>query len=95
MLLSITGKPLEARFHGPYVVVKKVGDLNYVVRAPDRRKDTQLCHVNMLKRYVLRDKPNEYVHPVSSIQVNSESEEYSQDIGSPAKLNNSEILDNF
>ena len=94
VLLLTTGKPLEAQFHGPYVV-KEVGELNYVVRTPDRRKDAQLCHVNMLKRYVLRDKLNDDIHPVSSIQVDSESEEYSQDIGTPAKLNNSEILDNL
>ena len=31
VLLPVTGKPLETRYHGPYVVVKKVGDLNYVV----------------------------------------------------------------
>lgn len=31
--------------------MKKVGDRNYVVSTPDHRKPTQLCHVNLLKKY--------------------------------------------
>ena len=92
VLLPVTGKPLEARFYGPYVVVKKVGELNYVVRTPDRRKETQLCHVNMLKPYIERNNPSENVHPVSSVQVDTQSDDNVQDIGTPVKLNNSEIL---
>ena len=51
VLLPISGHPLQARYHGPYEVVKKVNDLNYVVKTPDRRKATQLCHINMIKAY--------------------------------------------
>ena len=92
VLLPVTGKPLEARFYGPYVVKKKVGELNYVVRTPNRRKETQLCHVNMLKPYIERDNPSENIHPVSSVQVDTQSDDNAQDIGTPVKLNNSEIL---
>ena len=31
-------------------------DVNYVVFTPDRRKDTQLVHVNLIKPYVEREK---------------------------------------
>ena len=42
------------RFFGPYVIQKKISNLNYVVVTPDRPKQTQLCQVNMLKPYVER-----------------------------------------
>ena len=55
-LLPEPGKPLQARYFGPYIVQEKVSDLNYIVSTPDGRKNTQLCHINMLKSYVNRDK---------------------------------------
>jgi len=55
VLFPIQSNPMRARFHGPYEVTSKVNDLNYVVRTPDRRKSHQLCHVNMLKLYHVRD----------------------------------------
>ena len=39
--------PLKARFHGPYEIIRKVSDLNYVIRTPDRRKKIQLCHIKL------------------------------------------------
>ena len=49
--LPVPGTPLQVRYFCPYVVKKKVSDLNYVIATPDRRKHDQLCHVNMLKQY--------------------------------------------
>ena len=47
-LLPIPGKPLQARYYGPYTVDKKLSDVNYIVNTPGRRKQKQLCHINML-----------------------------------------------
>ena len=49
-LLSIPGKPLQARYYGPYTVDKKFSDVNYSVNTPGRRKQKQLCHINMFKK---------------------------------------------
>ena len=54
-LLPIPGKPLQARYYGPYTVDKKLSDVNYIVNTPGRRKQKQLCHINMLKKYMDRD----------------------------------------
>ena len=43
-LLSIPGRPLQARYFGPYTVEKKASDLNYIITTNDRRKQKQLCH---------------------------------------------------
>ena len=64
-LLLIPGRPLQARYFGPYTVEKKVSDLNYIIITPNRRKQKQLCHINMLKEYVDRHSLN--VAPVNVI----------------------------
>ncbi len=51
VLLPVPGNPLKASFIGPCTILEKIGDLDYVVSTPDRRKQTQRCHVNMLKAY--------------------------------------------
>ncbi|KAL3967153.1 FMS-like tyrosine kinase 1 [Sarotherodon galilaeus] len=53
-LLPIAGSPFQARFAGPYTVVEKLSELNYLIATPDRRKRNQLCHVNLLKPYHVR-----------------------------------------
>ena len=49
-LLPIPGRPLQARYYGHYTVDKKLSDVNYSVNTPGRRKQKQLCHINMLKK---------------------------------------------
>ena len=56
--MPIPGRPLQARYFGPYTVEKKASELNYIITTPDRRKQKQLCHINMLKEYVDRDSSN-------------------------------------
>ena len=53
-LLPILGSPFQAKFAGPYTVVRQVSEQNYLVDTPDRKKSTQLCHVNLLKAYYAR-----------------------------------------
>ena len=53
-LLPILGSPFQAKFTGPYTVVRQVSEQNYLVDTPDRKKSTQLCHVNLLKAYYAR-----------------------------------------
>ena len=52
VLLPHRGDPFEAKFQGPFEVVKKVSNTNYVVSTPGRRRQQRLCHVNMLKGFV-------------------------------------------
>ena len=101
-LLPIPGNPLQARYFGPYVVEKKLSDLNYIIQTPGRRKRTQLCHVNMLKLYIDREtSPVQVVNVVSTDidnkpcekdQSTMSAEENSQ---SSPKLQNSDIIQNL
>ena len=54
-LLPIPGRPLQSRYYGPYTVDKKLSDVNYIVNTPGRRKQKQLCLINMLKKYIDSD----------------------------------------
>lgn len=95
------GNTLYSRFFGPYVIEKKLNNLNYIVVTPDRRKQTQLCHINMLKPYVERGN-NVVKEPLNVNVVISEPEDLSSEFSSShlsptdaSKLTNSDVLKNL
>jgi len=90
-LFPIPGRSLQARYVGPYIIDKNVSDLNYVLQTQDRRKQKQLCHINMLKKYVERGVSDNIVYPVSVVSSDPASDDYSEPAGTP-KLQNSDIL---
>ena len=102
-LLPIPGRPVQARYFELYPIDKKTSDLNYKVNTPGRRKNKQMCHVNMLKEYIDRDssisKPITVVNNVpqesnvSEPDVNSDFSDKS-DPG-PSKLEKYDILRNL
>ena len=57
VLFPVVGNPLQAKYSGPYRVIKKISDTNYLVKTPGRHKETQVCHINMLKAYHEKPKP--------------------------------------
>ncbi len=63
-LFPLLGNSLQAKYSGPYEIETKLGDLDYVIKTPGRRKGRQLCHVNMLKEYKER---NDTANPVCSV----------------------------
>ena len=55
VLLPVKGKPLEAKYCGPYRILRQIGQVDYLIATPDRRKIQRVCHINMLKPYIERD----------------------------------------
>ena len=102
-LLPIPGRPLQARYFGPYTIDKKTSDLNYIINTPGRRKNKQMCHVNMLKQYFDRD--SSISKPITVVNtVPQESNVFEPEVNSdfidksdpgPSKLENSDILTNL
>ena len=102
-LLPIPGRPLQARYFGPYTIDKKTSDLNYIIDTPGRRKNKQMCHVNMLKEYFDRD--SSISKPITVVNtVPQESNVFEPEVNSdfidksdpgPSKLENSDILRNL
>ena len=56
-MFPVVGNPLQVKYSGPCKVVKKISDTNYLVKTPGRHKETQVCHINMLKAYHEKQKP--------------------------------------
>ena len=50
-LMPVDGSPFQAKYAGPYTIVQRNSDLNYIIAMPGRRKTKCLCHVNLLKPY--------------------------------------------
>ena len=91
-LLPVPGNPLQARYFGPYVIEKKENDLNYVIITPNRRRNKQLCHVNMLKAYHKRKKVVQPINVVSSDSHNNEDESELSSLSETTKLSDSDVL---
>ena len=36
------------------MIEKRIGEVDYVVRTPDRRRSRRVLHVNLLKKYISR-----------------------------------------
>ncbi|XP_076061605.1 uncharacterized protein LOC143037351 [Oratosquilla oratoria] len=59
---------LKSQLHkGPYVVSHRLDKQNYVVLTPDRRKDSRLVHINLMKEYVRRKPTDALERPISCI----------------------------
>ena len=56
-MFPVVGNPLQAKYSGAYKVLKKISDTNYLVKTPGKHKETQVCHINMLKAYHEKPKP--------------------------------------
>lgn len=54
LLLPTSDNGLLAKWQGPYEVLRKVGETNYELSLPDRRKKTQVFHVNLLRPWLDR-----------------------------------------
>ena len=97
-LLPIPGRPLQSRYYGPYTVDKKLSDVNYIVNTPGRRKQKQLCHINMLKKYIDSDSSViSSVNLVNSVpheqnQMDSEYMNFVKSDRSSSEYQNTDIL---
>lgn len=51
VLLPVPGSSLSARFSGPYLIEKKLSETDYVLQTPDRKWQSRVRHITMLKTY--------------------------------------------
>ena len=98
VILPIVGNPLQARYHDPYTIEHRVNDVDYVVI---RRKQRQLCHVNMLKEYHVEDgsSDDKSITPVAllatdrNVDLKADDNNLFDDSG--IRLNNSQVISNL
>lgn len=101
VLLPYPRSPFCAKFSGPYTVVRRVSEQDYIIATPDRKKLKQLCHANLLKPYFSRSSEVN-ISPVSvAPRVLEDSHLTGGDVKAPGnsellpRLRNSEALENF
>lgn len=77
LLTCPPGDQLSDKFEGPYKVVKKLSDVNYVISTPDKRRKEKLCHINLLKKYHNQEEVciDEEEAPIASIKSVIEEEQ--------------------
>ena len=51
VLLPTSSSKLTAQWQGPYQVVSRVGNVNYLVHMSDHRKKKRVLHINMLQKW--------------------------------------------
>ena len=96
VLLPMSGNPLQAKYSGPYKIVKRLNDVDYVIKTPDRRKGEQVCHINMLKAFQrpTATKTNMTAAPHSTPPPHSEPSDFELPEIGPV-LHNSQVLANL
>ena len=85
VLLPVPGSALHAKFSGPYVIATKLSDTDYVVKTPERKRKSRVCHINMLKAYISRSdnessSSSSLVIPVASVSLDVSLSEYSPEL---------------
>ncbi|XP_059805417.1 uncharacterized protein LOC132380544 [Hypanus sabinus] len=101
VLFPVQTNPLQTRFHGPYEIVSKINDVDYVVKTPDRRRSTQLCHINMLKPYFEKQSDavtvvvSENEFDLTRNMIDDSSDFHSKSNIVSVRLPNSTILENI
>ena len=103
VLFPVIGNPLQAKYSGPYEVVKKISDTNYLVKTPGRRKETQVCPkpkpelVTLNNRLGLESPTHskDCVGQVAEKEEDTESEVRLGNDQQPIKLQNSQILNDL
>lgn len=56
------GGKFESKWQGPYFIERKVGEVNYQIEMPDKKKSHRLLHANMIKRYYDRQQADNIRH---------------------------------
>ncbi len=51
LVLPTSSSKLLAKWQGPFLVTRRVGDLDYEVKRMDRGDSCQIYHLNLLKRW--------------------------------------------
>ncbi len=77
ILLPVPGPALRAKFSGPYEIKEKLGDTDFIVNTPDRRRKSRVCHINMLKADISHSDSDVSIPVATVVPVTVSLSEYS------------------
>ena len=70
VLANVDGKPLNMKFTGPHKILKQTSEYDYLVKFKGTRREHRNLHVNMLRKYFVR---NDFVNVVQVVDDLSET----------------------
>ena len=73
-VLPTSTHKFEACWHGPYLVKRAAGKVNYEVVMPERRKPNVIFHINMLKKWHEADELNPVGNKMGTVFHTKETE---------------------
>ncbi|XP_063041160.1 uncharacterized protein LOC134436063 [Engraulis encrasicolus] len=82
-----------ATWQGPYEVIERVGEVNYKVRQPDKRKKEQIYHVNLLKKWHAREALFSCLPPTESKEPAREEVQVGPDLSPHQRQMTLELVD--
>jgi hypothetical protein len=53
---------LDSKWQGPYKITKKIGEVNYQVEMPDKRKSSRILHANLLKQWYTQEQTEDILN---------------------------------
>lgn len=94
LLLSANCKFL-ARWQGRYTITEKVGPTNHRLHQPGKRKQTELYHINLLKRWVNPVPPVSALAAFSPTGKSRELIDYGEELTNMQRQELNELVDQF
>ena len=88
---SVLVKPLQARYCGPYVIDKRLNEVDDVVFMPDCHKQRWVSHINMIKEYHDSSSSPLVVPVANMVALKGESGMEEEPMGADVKLKNSNV----
>lgn len=76
LLLPTSESSLLAKWQGPYEITKKTGPVTYELHLPDRRKNHQVFHVNLLKEWTAQPQDSTSMWACTVVDEEEPQEQY-------------------
>lgn len=102
LLFNPTRKyPLSAKFEGPYKIIDRISDVNYVIAKTGEKGDKKVVHINRLKEYIDRTEKMKTVMSTckkAKSSSNHDCKQYDSDFEHKTvevKLRNSDVRNNI
>ena len=95
VLVPVETSALSAKFEGPFKILKKLSECNFLISTPDKRKSRKVIHVNRMKKFTRQEKETpEVINCAVSVKQWEEDKDFMGDVVD-VKLKNGDVLSNL
>ena len=106
VLLPTSQEKLSARWQGPYTVLKRVGQVDYLVDMHDHQKRRRILHVNMLRKWCVPESTNYLAEEIETddqdvpvwkdtVRGNAQQPTFGKQLSTPQRVEMEALLSDF